>query len=358
MIKFFNKYKWIVISALIGIIFFIAAIINFNFDKVINNFEKISVFKFIIYFIASLATFLVGVWRWHVILRSYSFSVHFAKLFLWRLAGWTGSYLTPTAYIGGEPIRALFISKETGINFKSALANVIADSFLNIFTEIILTCVGAFFAFLHFSSILRFEDSFIIAVIMIFIAIYYLYRRIANGKFLLYPVLKFFRINRWKPVLTKEIFEFEGLFIDFFKNKKEALRKGFLISIVLYSFSLIEFWLLAFFLGITFSLWHVILFKAFMVIGYILPIPAGIGMAEFSLAKFFEIFGYDPSIGVAYSLLIRVKDSLLAIFGFFVLSGYGISFLKPAFTFLKQFFKKNVNKFVKFNGIDQNDQKI
>lgn len=352
--KLIKKHKLITLSILLGIIFFIVAIFSFDIEKVISNFEKISVFKFLIYFLVANLTFVISVCRWRVVLKSYSISVNFYKIYLWRLAGWTGNYITPSAYIGGEPIRAMFICKETGLEFKPALANVVADSFLNIFTEVILTCLAGLFAILHFSSVLRFEESFIIAVILISLAIYFLYWRISRGKFIIYPTLKFLKINSWKPKFTAEIKEFEELFIDFFKNKKTALKKGFSLSILMYLSSLAEFWVLAFFMGVNLSFWQIILLKIFIVLGYILPIPAGLGSAEISLAKFFEIFGYGPSIGVAYNLLIRLKDSLLAIFGLIVLSTYGIGFLKPAFSLFIKFVQDNLKK---LTAIDLNNKK-
>jgi uncharacterized protein (TIRG00374 family) len=354
MANIFKKHKLITISFLLGFIFFTLAIFSFDFEKVFNNFEKISVSKFILYFLIANLTFVLGVWRWKVILKSYSISINFSKLYLWRLAGWTANYLTPSAYLGGEPLKALFISKEAQIDFKPALANVLADSFLNVFTELALTCFAAFFAILHFSRFLKFEESFFVAVILIIVAVYYLYWRISKGMFILSPVLKLFRVHRWKPKIFFEVWEFEKLFIDFFKNKKKALRKSLLISILMYLSSLVEFWILAYFLGVNFSLWHTILFKVFIVLGYILPIPAGIGTAEISLAKFFEIFGWEASLGVAYSLLIRLKDIILAVLGFIVLSSYGIGFLKPAFTLLKNFIKENWQK---LGEIDFNNKK-
>lgn len=344
VLKLIKKHKLITLSILLGIVFFVAAIFSFDIEKVISNFEKISVFKFIVYFLIANITFIIGVWRWSVILKAYSISANFSKVYLWRLAGWTGNYVTPSVFIGGEPIRAMFICKESGSEFKPALANVVADSFLNIFTEIILTCLAGFFAILHFGRFLKFEESLIISVILISLTLYFLYWRISRGKFIIYPTLKFFKINSWKPKFTAEIKEFEELFIDFFKNKKIALKKGFLLSILMYLSSLVEFWVLAFFMGVNLSFWQIILLKIFIVLGYILPIPAGLGSAEISLAKFFEIFGYGPSIGVAYNLLIRLKDSLLAIFGLIVLSTYGIGFLKPAFSLFIKFVQDNLKK--------------
>ncbi len=335
MLVFIKKYKLILISIFLGIVFFILAILSFDFNQVIANFEEISASKFILYFLVANTTFSIAVWRWDVILKSYSLKINFAKLYLWRLSGWAGNYITPSAYIGGEPIRAMLISKETGAPFKLALANVVADSFLNTFTEILFTSFGSFFAILHFSKFLRFEETFFITILVIVIVIYFLYWRIANGKYLLCSILKFLKVHKWKPNFFTGILEFEELFIDFFKNKKTALKKGLIISVFMYLTSLLEFWLLGYFLGVNMSLWQVILFKVFVVLGYILPIPAGLGSAEISLAKFFEIFGYAPSLGVAYNLLIRLKDSLLAIFGFIVLSSYGFGFLKPTFLMFK-----------------------
>lgn len=361
MIKAIKKHKFIAILIFLGIVFFIVAILSFDFDKVVANFEKISASKFLLYFFAANITSAIGVWRWSIILKAYSIPINFSKLYLWRLAGWAGNYVTPSAYIGGEPIRAMFICKETGVEFKLALANVVSDSFLNIFTEVILTSLAAFLAILHFGRFLRFEETFIIAIILIVMVIYFLYWRIAKGKYVLYPVLKFLRISRWKPILVKEALEFEELVIDFFKNKKIALKKTLALSAFMYLASLLEFWILAFFLGVNLSLWHIILFKVFIVLGYILPIPAGLGTAEIALAKFFELFGYSPSIGVAYSLLIRLKDSLLAVLGFIILSSYGFGFLKPVFAIFKRFARGGLKKIIEplnnLNHIDSDNKK-
>lgn len=75
----------------------------------------------------------------------YSFSskvkVPFSCLFKVRLAGESINYTTPTAYVGGEPVKAMILSKK-GIPMSHGMSSVIIAKFLMTVTEVVFIIIG------------------------------------------------------------------------------------------------------------------------------------------------------------------------------------------------------------------------
>ena len=64
--------------------------------------------------------------RWQRIIRAQGFNVPYRHLFMYKLAGYAISYITPSAHVGGEPVRA-YLLKRDNVPFPKAMSSVIID---------------------------------------------------------------------------------------------------------------------------------------------------------------------------------------------------------------------------------------
>jgi uncharacterized protein (TIRG00374 family) len=85
------------------------------------------------------AYWLLRTWIWRTVYARYGTPPPFGHLFAARLAGHAVSYLTPSAYVGGEAVRALMIE---GHDRKKALASIIVDTTFEVLAVGVLAAGG------------------------------------------------------------------------------------------------------------------------------------------------------------------------------------------------------------------------
>jgi len=95
-------------------------------------------------------TLTVSLWvvSWWILLRSYGIIVPFRRVVGARLSGHAVTYLTPTLYFGGEPVRALMISGSSSAPTTRIFATIIVERFISGVSMILFIIVGSFYALL------------------------------------------------------------------------------------------------------------------------------------------------------------------------------------------------------------------
>jgi len=99
----------------------------------------------LVFMINFLAIFIVGSYRWQIILKSQKCSISFWKLMRAKMAGFTMSYVTPTALIAGEPVRAYMIKEESQCGWERSSASVIVDQMIYILCLLCVIIIGFVF---------------------------------------------------------------------------------------------------------------------------------------------------------------------------------------------------------------------
>lgn len=83
---------------------------------------------------------------WWVILRSYGISLPLRSIIGARLAGYAVSYLTPTLYFGGEPVRAILVVGKSDAPTTRIFATIVVERFLGGLSMIVFILMGSFYA--------------------------------------------------------------------------------------------------------------------------------------------------------------------------------------------------------------------
>ena len=82
-------------------------------------------------------------YRWKLIIESQGDKVSYKKLLAPKFVGFTVSFLTPGMYVGGEPVRAYLLKKNTGIRFSKGLSSIIIDKILDFYLSVAVPDLGA-----------------------------------------------------------------------------------------------------------------------------------------------------------------------------------------------------------------------
>ena len=123
------RKKVLRIAFIVGILLFFLFIYFIGPSQIWENIKQLSWQSFIILlFLRFVHSFLRTV-CWKKIFQQYERKISIFHLFAARLAGDAIGYLTPSAQLGGEPIRAMMVNRS---NLEKNLASVIVDKTIEI----------------------------------------------------------------------------------------------------------------------------------------------------------------------------------------------------------------------------------
>lgn len=308
----------------IGIVLFIFFLYEFGLSTIRLVAYNINFYYlFIFFFIALLACFPL-VWRWQIILKAYYIRIPFITLLRQSIAGYSISYITPFMRLGGEPMRAIMLKKECDVDYKTGSSSLILDKFMEFVGTILFGIVGLIMLFfaINISNNLK-GILFLLVLSGVFILFVFYCRTVKNkGTFSsLFNLLRLYKIQKWKN-FNDVLLEVEEKMADFFINHK----KEFFLSLFFYCMSGIifvlefKFALLSF--GINASLTEIILAVIVLGLANLTPIPAGLGALEGGQAGLFYLLMGEGSIGLALTLLLRVRSLFIIAIGFFIISHF------------------------------------
>ncbi|MFT4310999.1 MAG: lysylphosphatidylglycerol synthase transmembrane domain-containing protein [Candidatus Woesearchaeota archaeon] len=323
-----NK-KLVILMFVLGLVVSILFFYFTPLEDAINNISSASIPLLFLFFFIQLLMHLILTYRWGVVLASQGVrKVSFFKLSNYVLAGHAVSFFTPSAKLGGEPVKALLLSREK-ISFEKSLSSVVIDKTIE------LTCSGLFFfigvILLLFGYVLTPGTTFAISIISLFfllIVVIFNYR-VMRGKRFFHPLFKYFNPSKAKWVLKfeKKLKDFEKLIVKFYHKDKSYFIYVFLLTLLSWALMFIEYSVAVSILGLNLGLLELFLIISFMGAAYLFPVPMAVGSLEASQVGVFKIIGLQASFGLALALLIRLKDIILAFLGVIVLFFYGFKSL-------------------------------
>ncbi len=275
---------------------------------------------------------------WWVILRAYGIRLPLRSIIGARLAGYAVSYLTPTLYFGGEPVRAMLVVGKSDAPTTRIFATIVVERFLGGLSMIVFILIGSFYA-LSFSQIPLHERRLLASVIgfVTFWILIGLVNFAGNFKWISRTIRLLGKpFSRWKTALERaanKVSETEDeIHYAFTKHWKGTLA-AFLLQTVatFFVYTRPQFFFL-FSAGLHFTLPQLSLIFTFtIVLSFFLWItPGGLGTAEAALVGVFALV--IPAVTnagvVAYSLTFKLVESIFVAMGMVYLAKRGIQHMR------------------------------
>ncbi len=318
-----KKRIFLIISLIIGLLLFVFFIIGLGKSAVILISQNLNFYYLGVYTIITTFAFFPITWRWQVILKAHDEKVGFFRLLKQTIAGYAISYITPAVRIGGEPLRAYMLKKESNIDLKTGTSSIIIDKYVELFGSIIFALVGfILILFIPISWIFKITLAILILIILIPLVLFY-YRTIrGNGSFssifILFRLSKFSKSGKILPALKA----MENKMQIFFKEHKKALFIAFLFYAFTGIIFVFEFKYLFLGFGVELSIIELILMITLLGFINLIPIPASLGILEAGQSGLFCLLKNNPSIGLAFSLLVRIRNFAFVALGFLLISHF------------------------------------
>jgi glycosyltransferase 2 family protein len=303
-------------SLTLGTVLFIFALKYTGMDNILTSLKIVDRKAFFFYLLVSISIFAGFVVRWYLILKCHGYSVPFLKLFNYRIAGFAISYMTPSARVGGEPVRTYFLVKNK-IPFEKAMSSVIVDKSLELTANAVMTIIGAIiFAFVVVLTP-KVKWFILLVVLVSLFGIWIFYSRLFKGKGIFTSMFKLFKLTNLKFVKENfyKIRESELEMTRFFVNHKRVFIASTIISFLLWLLSIIEFKLLLKAFGFDATTLQVFLVLVAVGIAYLVPIPTALGVLESVQVSLFSFFGKGAQYGIAVSLVTRIRDLMWTFYG-------------------------------------------
>ncbi len=267
------------------------------------------------------------VWGWRVLFsRKWKSKVNFAELFCIRLAGEALNNITPFVDIGGEFLKVTLASKRFAIEKRKALVTVIMARTAFFFSEIFFWIAGASLIFFLFPIprvwlfiFLATISGFLVASIFIST----LQRKGFFGTFIRW--LEHLKINpEFFQKFQVSLSEVDTEIAAFHSKKTSKFSGTILLHFMGWVSGGVETYFMLHLLGMPVTLLEGIMLEALLQLirSASFFIPGNLGAQEAGLALVVEWMGYHPSLGVAVSLLKRLRQFIWTAIGFAVWGVY------------------------------------
>jgi len=309
---------------IIGIILFFYFIYKLGPEALVLISSNLTLRYLGIYCFLTVFTFFPVVWRLQVILKSHGESVSVWSLFRQAIAGFAVSYVTPSVRVGGEPLKVYMLKKECGVSMRVGSSAIIIDKFVEILGLLFYGMVAIGILIFIPGIPLLFKSLFLLLIVFGFFVLYFFYKRTVNkqGSFSsLFILLRLSRFSTSKKLLPA-LKDMEEKMEVFFKHHKKAFFIAsffYLLSAVVIFF---EFKYLFLTIGIDLSFPQLFLFLTLLGLVNFVPVPAALGVLEAGQTGLLHVLKGEGSIGLAISLLIRVRNLFFVAIGFLIFSEF------------------------------------
>ena len=305
----------VIISTVVGLtvlilIFYLAGIQNVFFEI-----GQIGPLGAVVFIANALFILLLFTFSWQIILASYGCRLSFRDVFAARVIGFAVSYLTPSMYIGGEPLRAYMISKRHQLPIAKVGATVVVDKFLELGAGLFFIYLGSIWTLIEYSLprkiyLTLFTVNILFGAGMGMLLFNFLY----ESKLFTSLATLLERINPLSKIIRKikpEISKLEDHVFLAFNQHRLITLLAFCIKLsagllVFIKPALFFYFLKTVFklseLALLFALTHLVLALQFT--------PGALGIFELGEVGVFKLVGIGPNRALAFSLMVRVTDLL------------------------------------------------
>ncbi len=338
-----NKNIKPLISLVVGTLITIALAYYIGLGKIVNIFLHVKLIYIIFFTITSAVIMFLRVVKWKLILESHDIDVSIRNLFMYRLAGFAVSYLTPSAHIGGEPVRAYFVSKKAKVNFNKAFSSVIIDKAIELTLDGFFTVMFTLIVLAFFKIPLLIKLFFYFNLILITSLILLFYVRTINGKGFFTFFFDNLRLSkiRFLKKYEKQVRSIDKTISELFYHSKYYLHLAFLMHFLAWILSLVEFQLILMMFGFRISWINAFMVYAGVGLAYLIPIPGALGILEVIQSFVAQITKLPIQTSFAVSFVVRARDGIWTIIGVLYLYFVKINFKNLN---MKELRRENENK--------------
>lgn len=243
------------------------------------------------------------------------------RFFLARQAGEAINYTTPSAYIGGEPVKAIVLKKRYGVNIVDGLSSVVIAKTTLFLSKVVFLLMGVVLAlrFLKFESLVATGILWtFIGVLGLFVVFVLLQRK---GLFILgLKIARKLKLSEMFEDKQAHLEDIDRTIGNFYLNDRLRLFGSFLFHLLGWIAGMIEVYIILYFMGVRVDWVKAFVIEVFMKTANsaFFFVPAAIGVQEGAGYAVLAALGIGGEVGVALSIIKRIRELSWAGFGLLV----------------------------------------
>lgn len=311
-----KKNILIFISTAIGGLLLFLIFYLVNVTEVFINMTKIGPWGIGAFMANIIFIMLIGGFSWQIILRAYGHHLPFWDVFRIKTIGFAISYLTPSMYIGGEPVRIYLLGKKYGVSMTRIGATVVVDKFLELGAGLFYILLGSVYVLIRYELppllflVLLVINAVLVGVMGLLLIGFIWKTRPFSSTLGILGKIKPLR-KAVKAIMPTIIGLEKDIYSAFGKHGRSTLQ-AFSLNLLIGGLIFIKPALFFFFLRVFFNLSQLALLFALTHLLLALQFtPGALGIFEWGEVGIFGLIGISSEKALAYSLMVRIADLLV-----------------------------------------------
>ena len=265
---------------------------------------------------------------WQYSFNEWTEKIRLKNIFPVRWAGEAVNILTPTAYVGGEAVKAFILKKRYEVPLEDGLASVVISKTVMTIAQMLFLFIGIIVATQYMSSSKYLMLTVTIALVASIPLIFFFIAWQRKGLFTsISNLLAKFKIKVRYLIENKDKIEtLDEKIRYFYKHKKKRFYLSFLYYLIGWFTGVLEVYTILYFMGykIDFSRALVIESMIQLLKSCSFFIPASLGVVEGGGVLVFSALGLTAHAGLAYGIIRRARELVWAGIGLIFLMIYGV----------------------------------
>jgi uncharacterized protein (TIRG00374 family) len=257
-------------------------------------------------------------WGWRLTLGAYAGKVGFLRLFAIRMAGETVNVTTPTAYMGGEPLKAYWL-KRYGVPMVESMASVITAKTTMTLAQVLFILLGLGLAFWIIDTASHYWMAMLVSLgLLAFgVGLFVVFQRYGLGMGSLIILrtcgIRLAFLEKRKPQLQEMDASIQRFYSQNHRTFYVALGTFFLAWLC----ETLEVYAILYYLDVSADVWTSISIAALTVFikGGTFFIPGSLGAQEGGYTLLLMSFGYTEVTGITFALIRRLREILWIFIG-------------------------------------------
>lgn len=308
---------------LMGLAGFAFLLYKLDASAVYADIRMLGMWKFLIILIPYTIVFVLDTLGWRYALKDLTPDLKFLGLFAARMAGESINCLTPSAYLGGEPLKA-YLLKTYNVSTIDGMASVVISRTIMTLAQVVFVLIGVALAF----SRLKDTNSLLaITVLTLLLGIPLTGMIIVSRKKGLFTatlnLLRRFGIHiRFLEKRADKLKELDDTIAEFYSTNRRGFYLCFLFYFLGWLAGMLEVYLILNFLGVPIDLTNAFIIEALFTVARSASsfIPGSLGGQEGGVLLVFLALSLTAQVSMSFCIIRRIREALWVGAGLVVLA--------------------------------------
>jgi len=291
---------------------------HIGLSQVWETVERVGFVSFCIILVPLLVVYLLDTYGWFLTLGHWVSRVGFVRLFMVRMAGEAINVTTPTAMLGGEPLKAYLLTRYE-VPMVEGLASVVTAKTIMSIAQILFMLLGLGLTLWlvgggQYSVLAAFVG---VGMLGFGVFLFLIVQRYGIGAGLLTVAEKCGVRSQWLETHRPQLLELDRTIRNFYQQRPQTFMLSMGVYFVAWLTELFEVYTILYFLGAEVGWLSSLSIAAIAVLikGSVSFVPGGLGAQEGGYLFLLMALGYGEVTGITFALIRRIREIMWILIG-------------------------------------------